>query len=102
MPTESADYFLKSKRLAFRRWRADDQALAGKLWGDLQVTRLFSREPFSEQQVEDRLRTEIERNLNCGLQYWPIFQLDDDDFVGCCGLRPYRPAEEIAELGFHL
>jgi RimJ/RimL family protein N-acetyltransferase len=28
--------------------------------------------------------------------------LADGEFVGCCGIRPYRPGEEIHELGFHL
>jgi len=28
--------------------------------------------------------------------------LENGEFVGVCGLRPYRPADEIVELGFHL
>src|SRR4029077_12504246 len=28
--------------------------------------------------------------------------LESPEFVGVCGLRPYRPAEEIVELGFYL
>lgn len=33
------------------------------------------------------------------VQYWPMFALKDSEFVGCCGLRPYK---ETLELGFHL
>ncbi|SEL06678.1 GNAT family N-acetyltransferase [Paenibacillus sp. OK003] len=36
------------------------------------------------------------------MQYWPLFEKDSEVFVGCCGLRPYSPEEEIYELGFHL
>jgi RimJ/RimL family protein N-acetyltransferase len=36
------------------------------------------------------------------LQYWPIHFLPDHEFVGCCGLRPYKLDEGIPELGFHL
>jgi ribosomal-protein-alanine N-acetyltransferase len=31
-----------------------------------------------------------------------MFLLADDDFAGCAGLRPYKPEEQIYELGFHL
>ena len=37
-----------------------------------------------------------------GFQYWVIELLATGEFVGVCGLRPYRPAEEIIELGYHL
>jgi [ribosomal protein S5]-alanine N-acetyltransferase len=37
-----------------------------------------------------------------GFQYWIIELLATGDFVGVCGLRPWRPAEDIIELGFHL
>jgi len=36
------------------------------------------------------------------LQYWPIHFLTVHQFVGCCGLRPYKLDEGIPELGFHL
>jgi RimJ/RimL family protein N-acetyltransferase len=96
------EYFHSSKRLGFRFWTADDFDLARQLWGDPEVTRLFSKEPFSEEQIRERLNTEIERAAENGVQYWPIFELSTQANVGCCGLRPYRPGEKIYELGFHL
>ena len=36
------------------------------------------------------------------MQYWPLFQLDSGTFVGCCGLRPWRPAEGMPEFGLQL
>lgn len=36
------------------------------------------------------------------MQYWPCFELDSGTFVGCCGLRPYRPAERMPEFGLQL
>jgi ribosomal-protein-alanine N-acetyltransferase len=35
-------------------------------------------------------------------QYCPIFLLNDNEHVGCCGLRPYGTDAAIPELGFHL
>jgi len=58
--------------------------------------------PFSESQVADKLSQEIAYGQSQTIQYWPIFHLATGDFVGCAGLRPYKPAEEIPELGFHL
>jgi ribosomal-protein-alanine N-acetyltransferase len=103
MPAMSAqDYFLRAARLGFRRWQAEDLPLARALWGNPEVTRLFSREPLTETLVEERLRTEMQQARDHGVQYWPIFLLANDAHVGCCGLRPHRPDEGIYELGFHL
>jgi [ribosomal protein S5]-alanine N-acetyltransferase len=96
-----APYFLQSKRLGFRHWTAADLPLARELWGDIAVTRFFGG-PFSEGQIVERLQRELSRMASFNLQYWPMHLLSDGEFVGCCGLRPYRPSEEIHELGFHL
>jgi RimJ/RimL family protein N-acetyltransferase len=94
-------YFLKSARLGFRCWSADDLPLARLLWSDIEVTRYFGG-PFSEEDIRQRFEREIGRMKEHGFQYWPIHLLSDHEFVGCCGLRPYRPAEAVHELGFHL
>ena len=97
----AAPYFLTSARLGFRRWSPDDVGLADALWGDPAVTSLIGG-PFSVEQVRARLLREIETDAKSGIQYWPMFLLVTGEFAGCCGLRPYRPDERIAELGFHL
>ena len=93
-------YFLKTQRLAFRAWSPDDFPLAHSLWGDLNVTRLIGG-PFSEEQVRQRLAKETASLRTNGVQYWPVFLLEDGDFAGCCGLRAYRNEKKILELGFH-
>jgi RimJ/RimL family protein N-acetyltransferase len=94
-------YFLQTPRLGFRRWAEGDASLAQALWGDPEVTRLFGG-PFSHEQVRARLAREIAQQASHGLQYWPIFLLDDGEFAGCCGLRPYPHGQRMHELGFHL
>jgi ribosomal-protein-alanine N-acetyltransferase len=94
-------HFLKSARLGFRCWTADDLPLARALWGDIEVTRFFGG-PFSEEEIKVRLERELERMATYRFQYWVIQLLSDNESVGCCGLRPYRPHEEVHELGFHL
>jgi RimJ/RimL family protein N-acetyltransferase len=37
-----------------------------------------------------------------GIQYWPIFLLESDEHVGCCGLRPHDAANRVYELGVHI
>jgi len=97
----SEPYFLKSPRLGFRWWLEDDLPLARDLWGDLEVTKFFGG-PFAEEEIARRLRVELERARAHDFQYWPMHLLDGGEFVGCCGLRPYKLDEGIPELGFHL
>ena len=100
--SETAEkYLLKSERLGFRWWTAEDLPLARELWGDLEVTKYFGG-PFSEDEIRTRFKRERARRMVHGFQYWVIELLETVEFVGVCGLRPYRPAEEIVELGFHL
>jgi [ribosomal protein S5]-alanine N-acetyltransferase len=94
-------YFLKSHRLGFRWWSSEDLPLATALWGDLEVTKFFGG-PFSSEKIQRRLQTELDRAAAHNFQYWPIHLLADNEFVGCCGLRPYKLEEGIPELGFHL
>ena len=96
-----SEYFLQSNRLKFRLWRTDDGELAWRLWGDPEVTKLFSKDPLSKQQVRARLEREIAQAQKRNIQYWPVFT-HSGDFVGCCGLRPYGNDESAAEIGFHL
>jgi len=95
------DYFLKSERLGFRWWSANDLPLVHELWGDPAVTKFFGG-PFSGAEIEHRLQVELDRAVVHNFQYWPAHLLDDGEFVGCCGLRPYKPEQGIPELGFHL
>jgi RimJ/RimL family protein N-acetyltransferase len=71
------------------------------LWGDPEVTK-FIGGPFSTEQVLDRLAREIATMQSLGIQYWPISLLATGEFVGCCGLRPYKSEEGICEIGIHL
>jgi len=96
-------YFLTSERLAFRAWRPDDDELAASLWGDPEVARYISVSGApSREAVRARLEREIATQAQHGIQYWPVFLRADGSFVGCCGLRPYRLADGIHELGVHI
>ena len=93
-------YFMETQRLGFGRWSMDDLPLVMALWADPEVTRLFGG-PFSDEAARERLAREIDSMHTHKFQYWPVFLLVDQDFAGCCGLRPYKPTERIYELGFH-
>jgi len=97
------EFFLRTARTGFSTWREDDLPLARSLWGDALVTRYISASgAFSEREIEERLKTEMENQRRFGVSYWPVFDAATLDFIGCCGLRPYRPEEKVYELGFHL
>lgn len=99
--SRSRIYFLTTDRLGFDHWSAGDLPLANALWGDPKVTALIGG-PFTEDDVEARLAREIDLLRTYSVQYWPIFLLENDEHVGCAGLRPYRMEEKVYELGFHL
>ena len=91
---------MHSNRIGFRHWTEEDLALAQTLWGNADVTRLFYKKPLSQEQVQDRLHWEIKCQNAHQIQYWPIFTLEQDKFLGCAGLRLHENAE--LEFGVHL
>jgi [ribosomal protein S5]-alanine N-acetyltransferase len=96
-------YFLTSARAGFRTWTPADLPFALALWGDAAVTRYIdSRGRLDQAQVQERLLKEIAAHKEHGVQYWPAFCIQSSDFLGCCGLRPYRAQEGVYELGIHL
>lgn len=94
------DYILKTGRLNFACWQEGDYPLAWSLWGDPRVAK-FLGGPFTEQQVERRLHRHIALMREHGVQYWPMFSMEDACFAGCAGLQPYGE-EGALEMGFHL
>ena len=101
MAATEVAYFLRSARLGFRTWAETDLPVAAALWGDPSVTQHIGG-PFSREQIAERLTTEIKRQTEHGVQYWPMFLLASQALIGCCGLRPYRLAEGIYEIGVHI
>jgi [ribosomal protein S5]-alanine N-acetyltransferase len=93
---------LTTNRLFLRAWEEEDFELARSLWGDPDVM-AFLGGPLSDEKVREKMRAEMVCREKHGIQYWPVFEKGTDDFVGCCGLRPWAYAPpEGHELGFHL
>ncbi len=97
----NGNYFLKSKRIGFRTWSLDDLDLAVELWSDPEVTK-YAGGSFTSAQVQRRLLTERAILRLHNIQYWPIFNLQTDELIGYCGLRPHKPAAKIFEIGILL
>ncbi|HET8650622.1 MAG TPA: GNAT family N-acetyltransferase [Gemmatimonadales bacterium] len=93
---------LPTARLRFELWTEVDLGLALELWGDPEVSRYISAGGFSRDEIQARLQREIANGRDHGVQYWRLRLRETDDFVGCCGLKPARPAERVYELGFQL
>lgn len=97
----SRSYFLKTDRIGFSQWCKEDIAFAELLWGNPKVTQyICARGTFDKNDIINRLNREMDTNIEYQVQYWPIFELELDELIGCCGLRPYD--EKTYELGFHL
>lgn len=97
------EYFMKTDRIGFSKWLHSDFNLALALWGNPAVTEYISAPgSFSYQEINARLKQEMENDKLHNVQYYPIFELQSDAFVGCCGLRPYEMAGNAYEMGFHL
>ncbi len=101
MEKQKRTYFMKTERFGFSKWKQDDIAEAVLLWGDPQVTRyICASGVLSREDIRKRLQTEIENGERHQVQYWPVFVLETEELLGCCGLRPH--GEKEYELGFHL
>jgi len=97
----SRKYFLITDRLGFSHWNEGDLALAKTLWGDPKVSS-FIGGPFTPDEVRARLNREIEMMIDYKVQYWPVFSLQNNELVGCAGLRPYGNDKHVFEMGVHL
>ena len=96
-------YFLESERICFGVWGSEDFELARRLWGNKQVTEYISAKGyFTEKEILERLTKEIANQDAHKVQYWPIFMKDTNEFMGCCGLRPYDLKKNIYEIGIHI
>ena len=94
-------FFMKTDKVGFSKWTSNDIELAQLLWGDPQVTQyICASGRFTENDIVNRLNTEILNESIYNVQYWPFFELGTDNFIGCCGLRPH--GEKEYEIGFHL
>ena len=97
------DYFEKTERIGFSKWADDDYPLALQLWGEGEVTRYISANgKFTDEDIQKRLSLEISNQRQFNVQYWPIFEIITGELIGCCGLRPFKPEEDIYEIGIHL
>ena len=83
------DYWLKTERIGFSLWTAEDLPLAELLWGDPAVSHyICAAGCFSQAEIQNRLYLEIENYKRYNIQYFPIFDLSSSALIGCCGLRP--------------
>lgn len=88
-----------TERLEFRNWKEGDYALASEIWGDPEVMK-YAGGALTPQRIAERIQVEISNFETFGIQYWPLFH--KQDFIGCCGLKPFDPTQNIYELGFYI
>ncbi|MCD6012233.1 MAG: N-acetyltransferase [Flavipsychrobacter sp.] len=91
-------YFLTTDRIGFRAWDLADVDIAMELRNDLVATGHIKNKA-STGIIYRKLLTEQKILKLYNVQYWPIFQLKKNIFIGCCGLRPYDPNKKIYEVG---
>lgn len=97
------EFFLNTTRLKFSIWGDQDITSALELWGNPETTKFIIADgKMSEHQIKERLNKEIATYEKNGIQYWPVYLKETNDFIGCCGLRPYDPENIILEMGIHL
>lgn len=101
------EYFMQTDRIGFSLWNKEDNSLAEMLWGEPEVTRyICASGKFTKEEIQRRLEKEMRQQKEYGVQYWPVFDLADQELIGCCGLRPYldETGDDVLvyEIGFHL
>ncbi|MDR2976742.1 MAG: GNAT family N-acetyltransferase [Streptococcaceae bacterium] len=94
---------MKTKRIDFSKWTKSDISLATQIWGEKEVTQyICASGVFTKDDIVDRLATEIKNDQLYGIQYWPIFERETGELIGCCGIRPFGSEEHVYEFGVHL
>lgn len=97
------EFFLTTERLGFSVWKENDIYDALELWGNPEVTKFIVADGVMlKEQVNQRLKKEIDTYNNYKIQYWPIYSIETNENVGCCGIRPYDSEKSIFEMGIHL
>ncbi len=97
------DFFMKTERIGFSKWNEEDIDLAIQLWGDKEVTQFIcATGVFTDEDIHQRLKTEIVNDKQLHIQYWPIFKRSTEELIGCCGIHPSQSEIQSYELGFHL
>jgi RimJ/RimL family protein N-acetyltransferase len=96
-------YFLETSELGFRNWSDSDFQFAHQLWSNPDVTQtLFADGPLTDIEIRELLKSEIANVKKFGVQYWPFFSLKNNEFIGVCGLRPYKLFEGIFQLSIQI
>lgn len=96
-------YIFKTERIGFSIWNQSDIEEATSLWSHPDVMKLLSTTgTYTSEQIAERLAKEIQNQALYGVQYWKLYNLSTSEFMGCCGLKPYREEKDIYELGFQL
>ena len=91
---------MTTEHLGFSHWSIDDITLARTLWSDPKVTHFIcAHAAFTEEEISAKLENEIVNLQKHGVQYFPIFELSTQSFVGCCGVHFF---DGRFELGYHL
>lgn len=97
------EFFIETERINFSYWTDEDFALAKQLWGEEDVTKyICSAGKFSDREISERLTLEVKNGHDCGVQYWPFFEWETGELVGCCGLRPFKMEIDTYEIGVHM
>lgn len=97
------EFFITTERLGFSVWNEKDINDALELWGNPKVTEfIVAGGKMSKEQVEQRLKREIETYNSNNIQYWPVFLRENNENIGCCGLRSCDSSKNILEMGIHL
>ncbi len=80
------EYFIKTVRIGFSKWNNADLNLASQLWGEEEVTRFIcSTGKFTQEEIANRLNTEIRNYELYHIQYWPIFNCQQRNSLDVAG-----------------
>lgn len=97
------EHFMKTTRIGFSNWTDPDLKFARQLWGEKEVTQFIcATGVFTLQDICNQLDIEIRNGKEFHVQYWPIFEIETGELIGCCGLRPFKSEQRSYEIGFYL
>ena len=87
-PANNRKYFMKGQLTGFSRWQSSDINLAKNVWLNPDCCRYLNNGAvFSNQEITEKLYYELTSEEKHHVQYWPLFDLHKNYYLGYGGVH---------------
>jgi RimJ/RimL family protein N-acetyltransferase len=94
---------IETERLNIRKWKEGDWLLLKPMSNDVDVMRYLGGKLLSDEEIQTIARRQAENFETLGYCYWPLELKATGEFIGLCGVQPYKDEKlEFYDYGWRL